>query len=252
MKIFITGGTSGIGLALCKLYLEQGHEVGICGRDISKLSVDFVKGNPHLSIYQVDVTDREKLKKVVSEFSEDQLDIMIANAGLSSGKKTKIPDFDISRKIFEVNIFGVVNAFEAGLAHMLPYGKGQLVAISSVAGLVGLPGASAYGASKSCVIKYCESLCIGLKKSGIQVTNIMPGFIDTPLTQKNNHKMPWIMPAEKAALKIKNAIDKKKANFIFPWQMKTLMLILEKMPRFFYRFLFGLSIADYTKVKKIH
>lgn len=243
MKIFITGGTTGIGLGLAKEYLKAGHVVGVCGRDLSKLDKELAK---KIKSYQVDVLNLEDLKKAVDDFSGGKLDIMIANAGVSAGKTPNIPDFNITREVFTINTLGVINAFEAGMNNMLPNKSGHLVAVASIAGMVGLPWSGAYSASKAAVLKLCESYSVGFKKYGVNVTAIAPGFIDTPLTRKNRFKMPFLMPVEKASIKIKRALDKKSSLFIFPWQMKILMTILEKMPRRLYRFLMGLNLVTYS------
>ena len=235
-KIFITGGTSGIGLNLAKLYLKAGYLVGICGRDLSKVPEEIIE-NDLMKLYECDVIDREKLRSVVKDFADNHLDIMVANAGVSVGNKTKIPEFSSARKLIETNVIGTLNAFEIALDLMLPQKEGHLVAIASVAGLVGVPKAAAYSASKAAIIKLCESYSIDLKEDGIVVTTIAPGFIDTPLTQKNNHKMPFIMSAEKAGKLIFRAINQRKVLYIFPFSMKLLMYILDRMPRFIYRWL---------------
>ncbi len=250
MKVFITGGTTGIGLEIARLYLKEGAEVGICGRDLTKIPEDF--RYERLKTYQVDVSNRQQIIDAVDEFvGNGELDLIIANAGVSDGDKLRLPNFEKTRKIMDINLYGVINTFEAAFKHMIKQKRGHIAAVSSVAGFVGLPAAGAYCASKSAVLTLCESYAIGLKKCGIDVTAIAPGFIDTPLTQKNKHTMPWLMPVEKAALKIKNALDRKTVLFIFPWQMKILITFLNKMPRCLYRFLMGLKITDYTKKKPI-
>lgn len=243
-KVFITGGTSGIGLELAKKYLQSGYQVGVCGRDLSKLS-DELKGK--FKTYELSVTESEKLKIAIEDFGKDGLDLVIANAGRSHGSKTKIPDFKVGKDIIETNVIGVLNTFGPALEIMFNQGYGHLVGIASVAGFVGLPGASSYSASKSAVIKLCESLTLDLKKHNIDVTTICPGFIDTPLTKKNDHSMPFIIPVEKGADIIKNAIDKKKKLYVFPWQMKFVILTLAAMPRFLYRAFMNLPFANYSK-----
>ena len=114
LKVFITGGTSGIGLALATLYAEEGHSVGLCGEASPKLPGHISRGYPNISTYECDVTDREALKNRIREFAGDKLHVMIANAGISVGKKTKRPNFDQSHRVMETNVFGVLNAFEAG------------------------------------------------------------------------------------------------------------------------------------------
>ncbi|MEE2744902.1 MAG: SDR family NAD(P)-dependent oxidoreductase [Bdellovibrionota bacterium] len=245
MKIFITGGTSGIGWALTEYYLNRGHQVGICGRDLKKLpeasKLFLGKG---LTCFEVDVTDRVALMGVIKDFAKGKLDLLIANAGISQGDKSSYPKFSSAREILKINLDGFLNTFEAGFNIMEKEG-GHLVAISSVAGLVGLPGAAAYCGSKSAVLKICESYSIDFKKFGIDVTTIAPGFVDTPLTRKNKHPMPFLMDPKKAAIKISKAIDKKKSLYIFPLRMKFLIILLEKMPRSLYRYLMSFSRFAY-------
>ena len=246
MNIFITGGTTGIGLALAKLYLEEGHRVGICARNLEKFPSEIRNKYKLLSCYEVDVVNREELHKTILDFAKGELDIVIANAGRSVGAKSKTPQFSVANDIIDINVKGVLNTFEAALELMAPKKKGHLVATASVAGFVGLPGAGAYCASKAAVLKLCESYSIDLKRQGIDVTAIAPGFIDTPLTQKNNHKMPFLMSSEKAARLIKKAIEHKKVLYVFPWKMKLVITILDKMPRSWYRKLMGLKMLNYS------
>ena len=246
VNIFITGGTTGIGLALAKLYLEEGHRVGVCARNLEKFPLEIRNKYKLLKCYEVDVVNREALRAAIFDFANGDLDMIVANAGRSVGVKSKTPQFSAANDIIDTNVKGVLNTFEAALELMLPKKKGHLVATASVAGFVGLPGAGAYSASKAAVLKLCESYSIDLKRSGIDVTAIAPGFIDTPLTQKNNHKMPFLMSAEKAAKLIKRALEAKKVLYVFPLRMKIVLTILEKMPRSWYRCLMGLKMLNYS------
>jgi short-subunit dehydrogenase len=247
VNIFITGGTTGIGLALAKLYLEEGHRVGICARNLSKFPVEIRNKYKQLSCYEVDVTNREELHKAITNFAPVELDMVIANAGRSVGVKSKTPQFSVANEIIDINVKGVLNTFDIALEIMLPRKKGHLVATASVAGFMGLPGAGAYSASKAAVLKLCESYSLDLKRHGINVSAIAPGFIDTPLTQKNNHKMPFLMSAEKAAKLIKRALEKKKVLYVFPFRMKIVVSILDKMPRSLYRMLMSLKFLNYSE-----
>lgn len=247
MNVFITGGTSGIGLELVKHYLDAGHRVALTGRNLTKIESEDFFSHPRLSCYQVDVKDREQMKKVIVEFAQSHgdLDLVVANAGRSVGPKSSTPNFELGREVVEINLLGVMNTFGPSLEAMLPNKKGQLVAISSVAGFIGLPGASFYSASKAGVSMICESLSVDLKNKGISVSCICPGFIDTPLTQQNDHKMPFLMDAPAAAKRIARAIERKKALSIFPWPMCFIITILRLMPRGLYRFVMGLKFIDY-------
>ena len=246
-SIFITGATTGIGLKLAELYLLDGHRVGITGRNLSKVEASFKEKFPKLELFEVDVTHVEEMDKVINGFAAKGLDIIVANAGISYGSKSKRPNIQVTRDIINTNLMGVINTFGPALDIFEKSGRGHLVAIASVAGMVGLPGASAYSASKSAVMKLCESYALDLPDMGIDVTTICPGFIDTPLTKKNDHSMPFIMSVDKGGELIKNAIDTKKVLFIFPWQMSFAIHFLKYLPRFLYRFVMKLPVANYSK-----
>lgn len=246
--VFITGGTTGIGLELAKLYAKKGWKVGICGRDAQKYEENFKLDKEFITFYCVDVSDRNQVRSAIADFSKTiGLDLLIANAGIGYKFKTKVPDFDWSYKMVHTNLLGVMYSFEAAMDVMMPRGKGQLVAISSVAGYNGLPGASAYSATKAAVQKYCESLHLDLKQFGINVTTICPGFVDTPLTQANHHPMPFLTPAPKAAEKIFQAIEKKKMIYAFPFFFSVIVRILGILPRTWYRSLMRIKAINYSK-----
>jgi hypothetical protein len=184
----------------------------------------------------------------VAHFSKATgLDLLIANAGIAYKYKTKIPDFDYSYRMVHVNLLGVMYSFEAALEVMIPSGKGQIAAISSVAGHNGLPGVSAYSATKSAVQKYCESLHLDLKKFNISVTTICPGFVDTPLTAVNNHPMPFMVKSERAAELIANAIAKKKMIYSFPFIFAVFVRFLSILPRTWYRSIMSIKFFNYSK-----
>ena len=245
--IFITGGSTGIGLALAKLYADNNYRVGICARDMAKLPKGFLQAYQNINFYHADVTDKQQLQQVIDEFmviAAGHIDIIIANAGRSSGSKRHLPSFDIVANIVDTNFKGFINTAAIAIDIFMRQKYGHLVAIASVAGFVGLPGCAAYSASKAAILMYCESLAIDLSNYDIDVTAIAPGFIDTPLTQQNDHKMPFIMSVTKAAKLIKRAIDKRKVLYVFPIRMKLLILLLALLPRSLYRSL--MKLLDYS------
>ncbi|MBL6990055.1 MAG: SDR family NAD(P)-dependent oxidoreductase [Bacteriovoracaceae bacterium] len=235
MKIFITGGTTGIGLALAETYLQDGHKVGVCGRDLSKLPTGIHQVYPRLKTYQVDVLKKDELGAAINNFSQGELDVLIANAGCPVNKNPKMFDFDSFRQIIDLNVIGVLNTFEAAINLMIHKKRGHLVAIASVAGIVGLPGMAPHSASKAAVIKLCESFSHDLKQWGIDVTAIAPGHINTALSKQKSPKLPFMVTPSKAAVKIKKAIAKKKNLYIFPLPIKIIICFLDKIPRFFFR-----------------
>lgn len=248
--VFITGGTTGMGMEMAKLYSKNGWKVGVCGREKSKYDEHFETFSD-ITFYCVDVSKRDELRTAISHFSTTiGLDLLIANAGIGYKFKTKVPDFDYSYKMVHINLLGVMYAFEAALDVMIPRGHGQLVAVASVAGYNGLPGVSAYSATKAAVQRYCESLHLDLKQFGIAVTTINPGFVDTPLTKSNTHPMPFIINAPKAASLIVRAIEKKKMVYAFPFFFSSLVRLLGILPRTWYRFFLSIKSLNYSKESK--
>lgn len=246
--VFITGGTTGIGMELAKLYAAKGWKVGVCGREKAKFDESFSIPNSSVSFYAVDVANRDELKAAIADFSKSiGLDLLIANAGIGYKFKTKVPDFEWSYKMVHVNLLGVMYAFEAALDVMIPRSKGHIVAISSIAGYNGLPGVSAYSATKAAVQKYCESLHLDMKQFNIDVTTICPGFVETPMTVTNQHAMPFLVKAPRAAYLISRAIDKKKMIYAFPFFFSTLVRILGMLPRTWYRAFMRIKSVNYSK-----
>lgn len=242
-SIFITGGTSGIGLATARKYKSEGYRVGVCGRNQEVL--DSLKDE--FQVYKVDVVNLADVKKAIEDFATDGLDIVIANAEIGYSNKKDTPDFDMARKIMDINVTGVFNTFEVATEIFLKQRSGHLVGVASLAGLNGLPGVPAYSGSKAAVIKICESLNIDLRKFGINVTCINPGFIDTPLTQKNKHPMPFLATADDMANAIFNGVKKKKANVYYPRLFSGVVLTLSFLPRILYRYIISGGKYNYTK-----
>ena len=246
LAVFITGGTSGIGLELAKIYLQNDWAVGVCARDETKFSI--LQQFPKATFYKADVTDQDLMNESIHHFTSIHgLDLVIASAGLSFAKKTQIPNFKTSREIINININGVLNTFEPALDYMLKRKKGHLVAIASVAGHCGFPGVSAYSASKAAVMKLCEGYQVDLEPLGITTTCIAPGFVDTPLTQKNHHQMPFLVSGEKAGKLIYNAINRKKRFYTFPWFFGGFLRFLSLLPRDLYVFIIKKLPFEYAK-----
>ena len=242
-SIFISGGNSGIGLATAKKYKAEGYRVGICGRNATTLDplID------EFQVYQLDVANFDEVKKAVNDFAKDGLDIMFANAGVGYAHKTQKPDFNQSRKIFDININGVLNMFDVATQIFYKQGHGHLAATASIAGLNGLPGVSAYSGSKAAIIRMCESLKIDLKQFNINVTCVCPGFIDTPLTQKNSHSMPFLMNVDEAAVEIYYGIARNKDNIYFPKMFSIIVRLLGLLPRSIYRMIISSKKFNYSK-----
>jgi len=140
----------------------------------------------------------------------------------------------IFQEILDVNVMGLVNTFQPFLAAMQAARRGTLVGIASVAGFRGVPGSGAYSASKAAAITYLESLRGELRGSGISVVTICPGFIATPMTDRNPYPMPFIMPADAAAKRMVEVIAERKRFAVIPWQMGIVGAALKILPRALY------------------
>jgi short-subunit dehydrogenase len=112
--------------------------------------------------------------------------------------------------------------------------RGTLCGIASVAGFRGLPGAGAYSASKAAAIKWLEALRVELAGSGVAVVTICPGYIDTPMTQVNRYRMPFLLSADQAARRFARAIAARRRLAVIPWQMAIVSTLLRLMPPWLY------------------
>lgn len=234
LRIFITGASSGLGLGLAKRYLAGGHVVGGCGAD----AVNDFEGHARLDYQQADVCDRQAMNFLISDFAKRNhgLDILIAFAGINH-PKSAIPDWDRAHAVMQVNLTGLMHALEPAINIMNQQGSGQLVGIGSLSGLVGLPGMASYGASKAATIALLESLDVDLRPKGIAVTTVTPGFIDTPLTRSNPHRMPFLMREQDAVEIIYKAINAKKRYVSFPQPLAGLVETMRRLPRGVYRWI---------------
>ena len=242
LRVVVTGASSGIGAAVARAYAARGARLGLIARRRELL--DGLAGQlPTESLVcAADVRDVQAMRQAAEQFVArfGGVDVVIGNAGVSAGTLTShAEDQPVFREIFDVNVVGLFNTFQAFLPSMLAVRCGALVGIASVAGFRGLPGASAYSASKAAVISYLESLRVELRGRGIDVVTICPGYVDTPMTAHNPYPMPFILPAEEAARRMLHAIDLRKAYSVVPWQMGVVGALLKALPRPVYDRLFA-------------
>ncbi len=234
--VFITGASSGIGQALAARYQREGWRLALCARRVSEMkswaSALGISASSY-EIYGADVADIDSIVAAGKACIERQgvPDVVIASAGLSVGVDTADrDDLDEMARLFAINTVGMAATFHPFVAAMATRGSGSLVGMASVAGIRGLPGHGGYSASKAAVIAYCESLRGELRGSGVRVTTIAPGYIDTPLTQGNRYRMPFLMSAEDFAQKTFVAIEAGVSYRVIPWQMGVIGKILRALP----------------------
>ncbi len=246
MKVFITGGTSGLGLALTKYYVKMGNDVGISSIEDEDKIRDIIPAK--VKYYQADVIDSQKMHEVIYNFTNKYggLDLVIANAGINLAKR-KLPDFNQGKKVIEINVIGVINTLAPAIEIMKKQKAGHIVGIGSLSGLYGLPGMAMYGASKAAVLSMFETFAIDLPNYGIHVTCVAPGFVATPLIKDNNHRMPFLMNTDRAVAKILWAIEKKKVLYLFPRPLSYIAIIFKIMPRSIYRLIMKLDLLGLAK-----
>jgi short-subunit dehydrogenase len=231
----VTGASSGIGWCLAKRLAAARVKVGLIARrrdQLDKLAGEIASAGGVAAVAAADVGDREQNHQAIREIVDKlgPVDLLVANAGV--GAPTNLDPVNITdvEQMFRVNVFGMIYAVEAVLPDMLKRRGGHLAAVSSLAAYKGLPGESAYCASKAAVNSYMEGLRIHLRDKRVGVTTICPGFVKTPMTDVNEFKMPWVMEADEAARRIVAALDRRTKVFNFPWQTTLLMKLTRWMP----------------------
>lgn len=207
--ILITGATSGIGKALAIHAAKEGYRVIACGRN--KDALDALSSNSNIDACQFDVTDLEDARRALATV---KFDIAVLNAGTC--EYVDIDDFepDMFRRVFEPNFFGVVNCVDALLPKLQQGDK--LVIVDSMARLLPFTKSQAYGASKAALHYFTKSLEVDLHHKGIKVQAVSPGFVETPLTDKNDFEMPMKISAEEAAQAMLAGIEDDKQTVFFP------------------------------------
>lgn len=233
---FITGASSGIGQALALRYAAAGWHLALVARRQAELAAwAQAQGWPagHWRVYGADVADVDAIVGAGQTCMAAQglPEVVIANAGISVGMDSaEREDLAVMARTFAVNNVGMAATFHPFIEPMRRRGSGALVGIASVAAIRGLPGHGAYCASKAGVVGYLESLRGELRGSGVRVTTLLPGYIDTPLTRGNRYPMPFLMPAAAFAERAFRAIEAGTSYRVIPWQMAVVAKLLRVLP----------------------
>lgn len=230
-KIWITGASSGIGKATAELYAGRGDTVAISARSEDALAA-LERSSDKIHAYPLDITDPDAVGETVSRIESDVGPIDLAILGAGTWSQMGVDEFDAAkiRKGMEVNFNGTVNCVGALLGPMMKRRAGRIAIISSVAGYIGLPQSLAYGPTKAALINFAESLKPDLDRYDVKISVINPGFVDTPMTRKNDFEMPFLMQPDEAARAIANGLDRGKFEVAFPWQLVTSLKALRKLP----------------------
>ena len=233
MRVFITGASAGLGRALALHYADAGAVLGLVARRREMLRDVASALRVPTALYPLDVRDAVALRDAAADFMSTHgvPDVVIANAGLSVGTDPALEeDLSVLQEILDVNLCGMAKTFQPFIGGMKQARKGMLVGIASVAGYRGVPGTSAYCASKAAAIAYLESLRVELRESGVRVLTVCPGYIDTEMTTGNPYPMPFLMNAERAAAKVASAIERRREFVVIPWQMAAIAKLLRILP----------------------
>ena len=235
-KIWITGASSGIGRALALKFANEGWQVAASARRENLLN-DLNKQNSNIYPFALDVTNEAEAKNVFKNIIEkfNTLDISVFCTGIHDPDAEKVLSSEKIRKIMETNFFGTLNCIMAVNTFFREKKYGHISIVSSVAGYRGLPAASGYCASKSALSSLAESLYFDFKRHNVRVSLVSPGFIKTPMTDKNKFPMPMIKSPEFAAEKMFVGLTKKNAFEIhFPIVFTMIMKLLKIMPNWLY------------------
>ncbi len=232
-RIFITGASSGIGEALARHYATEGATLGLVARRAERLRELASSLAVPCETYAADVRDAQAMNEAAARFitAHGVPDVVVANAGISDGTLTEYAeDAPVFREILEINLLGLVHTFRPFIAPMRERGRGTLAGIASVAGFRGLPGASAYSASKAGAIRYLEALRVENRRHGVRVVTLCPGYIATPMTARNPYPMPFLLQADDAARRFARVIDSRKHYAVVPWQMAIFGRVFAMLP----------------------
>ncbi len=240
--VWLIGASSGIGAALAGELVSAGYRIAVSARRAERLralAVGVTATEDTFGVFPVDVTDAAAVGACVDaiEARMGPIDIAIVNAGDYTPMALEAFDAQLFRRLMEVNYMGAVNCLAALLPVMIPRRAGQILVTASIAGYRGLPLAAPYSASKAATINLAEALQPELRKQGVRIRLINPGFVDTPLTRKNNFRMPFLMTPAAAAQRVVKSLERDTFEIAFPRRFAWLMKLLRCMP---YRLFFPL------------
>lgn len=238
-RVWIIGASYGIGAALAERLAADGKEVWASARSADKLAALAEKHPGRIHALPLDVTDKAAVRAALAsiEAASGPPDTVVLNAGTHQPVAAKDFTADGLRQVMELNVFGTANGIETVLPGMLQRDAGRIAVVASVAGYNGLPTSAYYGASKAALINMIESLRFDLRRTGVVLQLVNPGFVQTPLTDRNDFAMPFLIPAEAAAAAIARGLASDRFEIAFPRTFVWLLKLVGLLP---YRLYFAL------------
>ena len=236
---WVTGGSKGLGKSITQELLKDGWSVAISSRNLIELETvaeEFGNFKGEVRAYPLDIADNEEVERTVNIIEKDlgQINLAILNAGTYIRFGADEFTTELFKEQININLLGTVNCLVAVLNIFKVRKSGHIAVVSSLSAYRGLPYASAYGASKAALSNICESLKPELDNLNIHLSLIHPGFVRTPLTNKNDFQMPFIIESEVAAKEIVKGISLKKFEISFPFRFVIIMKLLRILPYWLY------------------
>ena len=231
-RAWVTGAGSGIGRALVQRLAADGWQVAASARTEEDLAT-LAAGVPgRIEAFPLDVTDKVATMDAAAaiEAQLGPLDLVVLNAGTYRPVTATSFSIDAWREMVEVNLLGAVNCLAAIMPGMIARRSGHIAVVSSLTGYVGLPSASAYGATKAALINMCEALHPELEAEGVRLSLINPGFVDTPLTRRNDFPMPFLISSDEAVERIMRGLKSGRFEIAFPTRMSLAIRLLALLP----------------------
>ncbi|MFT5219745.1 MAG: NAD(P)-dependent dehydrogenase (short-subunit alcohol dehydrogenase family) [Planctomycetota bacterium] len=245
--IWITGASSGLGRSLAINLAERGNRVIASARNEQQLAM-LAAENTNITALVCDITDRDSLDRAALQMATitPHLDQVIFNAGNCEYLDFPDPDWDALYRVMQVNYFGSINCLRVALPFLRNKKSRDenakaphIVGIASQVTAAPFPRAEAYGASKAALQYFYHSLRIDLAPENIDVTVVDPGFIDTPLTRKNDFAMPFLMDVDAASRRIINKLESRPRRYRFPWRLTALLSISRFLPGLWQKMMAG-------------
>lgn len=248
--IWITGASSGIGRALALALLTQGHYLIVSGRSLTSLRELRLECPERVSIVDFDLSDDSAMKAVERRLEDitDSLDMVVLAAGVCEYVDTASCSEALYRRVMEINYFAQIRCFLVALPMLRrSEHRAQIVGIGSLSAYLPLPRAQAYGASKAAFEYWMDSMRIDLHAENIDVTLVSPGFVDTPLTRKNDFAMPALITVERAAEIILRAVGRSVRHLRFPKRLYWALSLMASLERAW----FGLVAPRLSRGQKL-